>query len=423
MTTPTAPDPLPRVASFEKLGYGLFLHWGLYSQMGRGEWIQHQAPIPPHEYRRLADTFTAKDFDADAWCRLAAEAGMRYVCFTTRHHDGFSLYDTRGLNDYDASHSPAGRDLVREMVESCRQHGLLPMLYHTTLDWHWSDTSTCDLPDQDAMDQYLQYLNRSVELLCTHYGTIGGLWFDGNWSRPDLDWRVDDLYATIRQHQPEAIIVNNTGLSDLGVFGHREVDSVTYEQGTPQPRDQRGQTKYVAAEMCQTMNQHWGIGSNDFNYKSPADVIKTLCRCRRAGANLLLNVGPTAQGGIPEYEAAVLRRTGAWLRDAGELIYAGQPVPHLVCSGEDFVLANGGDLYYVAFNLHRGGDANVTVDGGVRGPRSIKGLIDHIEAVSWIDQGDPLNFTQSPDRTLLSFDATGYPYGSDRVVRIARLQR
>ncbi len=412
---------LPRIDRFQNLGYGMFLHWGLYSQLGCGEWVQHNRPVERKVYAALAKTFTAENFDADAWCRLAADAGMKYLCLTTRHHDGFSLYDTRGLNTFDAPSSPAKRDLVAEYIDACNRNDLLPMLYHTTMDWFWRDKKTYDL-DQAEMNEYLQYLNDSVEILCTQYGPIGGLWFDGNWCRPDLDWHVADLYALIRRHQPEAIIVNNTGLDEQGKLGHPEVDSVTFEQGEPSFRDQSAQAKFVAGEMCQTMNNHWGIGTQDFNYKSPAHIIEMLCKCRKVGANYLLNVGPTAQGGIPDYEQAALRRAGDWVRQASDAVYHGQPLPQVQCAGDDFMLRVDGDAdYYFAFRLGREGDAHVTLEGGGIGPRAIGNYDRAIGEIAWLDNGEKLDFSQNAQAGLMSFNATGYPYGTDLIVRIARL--
>lgn len=423
MTNPsTIPTPLPRVAAFERLGYGMFIHWGLYSQLGKGEWIQKHGPIDRAEYVKLKDTFTAADFDADAIAGLAVEAGMKYICLTTRHHDGFSLYDTRSLNDYDAPHSPAGRDLVAEFIDACRRHELLPMLYHTTLDWHWRGKMTPEL-DADEFRDYLQYHRDSVEVLCSQYGPIGGLWFDGNWSRRGDDWEEDTLYEVIRRHQPEAIIVNNTGLSAQGAEGHPEIDSVTFEQHTPTVRDQRGKAKYVAGEMCQTMNAHWGIGKHDFRYKSPADVIRMLCQCRRVGANYLLNVGPTATGAIPEYETAVLRRVGQWVEQVGEVIYVGKPMSGVDCPEDDFILQTGDADYYFAFNLTRGGGSDVTLKGGSRRVRAIQNYPHRIASIAWCDNGETLSFTQTEDRRLAAVHLTGYGYGTDLVARIARITR
>ena len=297
------PVPEKRVLAFEEFGFGMFIHWGLYSQLGKGEWIQHIGGIPKEEYVKLQDTFTASKFDGHKIARIAKKAGAKYITLTTRHHEGFSLYDTKGLNTYDAPHSPAGRDLVRDFVEGCRDEGIVPFFYHTTLDWYNPDFN-------GNFKAYLQYLRDSVEILCSEYGKIGGLWFDGNWSKPNEDWEEDALYKVIRKHQPDAIIVNNTGLSHRGEAGNIELDSVTFEQGRPEPMDREGMPKYMAAEMCQTLNAHWGCGARDLNYKSLPHLIETLCACRKVGANYLLNVGPDALGRIPAPAANILRQVG-----------------------------------------------------------------------------------------------------------------
>ena len=414
MGTPVAE---PRIARFERLAYGLFLHWGLYSQLGRGEWAMHSDKMPKEQYARLKDTFTATDFDAHLIARFAREAGMRYITLTTRHHEGFSLYDTRGLDDFDAPHSPAGRDLVAEFVEACRAEGIVPILYHTTLDWRW-ESHACD---DRRFDAYLDYLHASVEILCTHYGPIGGLWFDGNWSRPQADWKEDRLYGVIRRYQPDAMIINNTGLSAGGKTGNPEIDSVTFEQSLPGPMDRNGWPKYVAGEMCQTMNAHWGIGARDFMYLSPAEVIERLCLCRKTGANLLLNVGLTATGAIPDYEAAALRRAGEWVALHEAPIREGKPCA-VTAMGRDFVLEANGKLYVFVFNLSIGGHANVTVSFGGSGPRALKGVLKPIRQVCWMDSGETLLFAQDPASGVVAIDFTPYSYGTHLVVRLAEIQ-
>ena len=407
------PEPEPRIARFERMAYGMFIHWGLYSQLGRGEWVMHIEKTPKPEYRKLRDTFTAKEFDGRKIASTARLAGMKYITLTSRHHDGFSLYDTRGLSDHDVTHTPARRDLILDFVEGCRAEGITPMLYHTTLDW-WQESFDADF------DAYLEYLRRSVEILCTHYGPIGGFWFDGNWSKKDADWKEDELYRMIRKHQPEAIIVNNTGLHHQGAEGHPEIDSVTFEQGRPHPRDQRGKKKYVTGEMCQTMNRHWGLGKNDFAYKSPAEIIENLCACRKVGANYLLNVGPTAEGAIPDYEAAALARSGDWVRMHAEAVYQGRPAG-LRGEGNDFGLDADGTTYLFVHHLGTRGDANVAVGPTGAGPRTFRGIQKKITAASWVDNGEPLKFKQDQNTGTLTVRCTGFPYGTNTVVRLVRL--
>ena len=406
------PIPAPRIARFEKMGYGMFIHWGLYAQLGQGEWVQHLRKIPMDEYAKLKDTFTAEGFDGRKIAATAKAAGMQYITLTSRHHDGFSLYDTKGLSDHDAPHSPAGRDLVAELIEGCRAEGISPHFYHTTLDWYQPNF-------EDDFEAYLDYLQQSVEILCTSYGDIGGLWFDGNWSKPNADWREDRLYSMIRKHQPEAVIINNTGLSALGAVSHPEIDSVTFEQGRPSAMDREGMEKYVAAEMCQTINRHWGIGTEDFNYASPPGIIENLCACRKVGANYLLNVGPKATGEIPDYESAALRRVGEWIATHPKAIYDAKP-SMIEGTGADFALETDDCVYLFIHNLGGVGDAHVTVGGGGVGPRGFARFDRPVAGVRWIDNDEELRFAH--EGGLLCIDATGYPYGVDRVVRVAEVK-
>ncbi len=408
------PTPLKRVKEFEELGLGMFVHWGLYSQLGIGEWAMRLHNIPKEEYVKLFDTFTAADFDAEELVLTAKNAGAKYIVLTTRHHEGFSLYDTCGLNEYDAPHSPAGRDLVREYVDACNRHGIIPFFYHTTLDW-WKEEFNTDF------DAYLTYLNRSVEILCTNYGKIGGLWFDGNWSKPDADWKEDELYATIRRHQPHAIIVNNTGLDERGRIGNPEIDSVTFEQGRPTPMNREGMEKYIAAEMCETINDHWGVGKCDFHSKSTAQLIETLCACRKVGANYLLNIGPTAQGGIDPLQKYTLKCIGDWISIFEPAIRVAKPCD-IYGTGKDFALRDGSKLYLFVHDLSIGGGANVTLNLGGGSVRNFAGVWEDVRSIRWMDNGEELSFSRIPDSGILTLNATGYPYGTNLVVRVAEVE-
>lgn len=415
------PVPLKRVSDFEKLAFGLFVHWGLYSQLGAGEWVQSNRRIAAADYAGLMRNFSAADFNAAELARLARTAGMRYIVFTTRHHEGFSLYDTRGLSDFDAPHSPAGRDLVAEFVAACRENSIVPFFYHTTLDWHWHGKNTVDLDDAE-FSEYLDYLLASVEVLCTNYGKVGGFWFDGNWSRPDSDWKLDRLYGMIRRHQPEAIIIDNTGVFRAGEVGHLEVDAVTFENQSARPLNREGMRKYAAAEVCRTMNSHWGTGGNDFNFKSPREIIELLCSSRGCGANLLLNIGPEAQGKIPAYEQAVLELAGRWLKIFGESVYDPRPVSGLKYQGRDFLLRNGRDCYYFAFDLGISGDANVTVDVAGIGTRAVDGFHEKVISAYWLDNAQKVNFIQDCRNGMLALQCNGFPYGVHTVVRVMKLE-
>jgi len=407
------PQPQKYIADFEKLGLGMFVHWGLYSQLGRGEWVLFREKIDLKEYTKLKDTFTAEDFDAEELVKTAKDAGCKYITLTTRHHEGFSLYDTRGLNDFDVIHSPCGRDLIREYVDACRKYDIVPFFYHTTLDWYNPDF-------ENDFDKYLDYLNKSVEILCTNYGKIGGLWFDGNWSKPDADWKLDDLYGLIRKYQPEAMIINNTGLDARGETGHPEIDSVTFEQGRPTPMKREGMKKYIAAEMCETINDHWGIGHNDFNYKSPQYIIESLCLSRKVGANYLMNIGPTAQGGVDPYQRELMKIVGKWMNLFGEAIYEGKPYDS-ISESKNFILKGDNKLYIFCFNLGITGDPHVTVSRSKYfGWSSFYLIKDKIKNVKWMDNGEVLDFVQKDD--MISVNFTGTDYGTSLCVRVAEAE-
>ncbi len=407
------PVPEKRVAAFEKLGFGMFIHFGLYSQLGKGEWIKHFENIPDEKYNELFYTFSAKNFDAREIAKTAKAAGMKYITLTTRHHEGFSLYDTRGLSDYDAPHAPAcRRDLIKEFVEGCNEEGVVPMFYHTTLDWHEKSFN-------DDFPAYLQYLRDSVEVLCTNYGKIGGLWFDGNWSKPGADWEEDKLYAVIRKHQPDAIIVNNTGLGARGKVGNKEIDSVTYEQGRPEPLDRDGMEKYVAAEMCYTLNDHWGCGHGDLNYKSPAGLIETLCACRKIGANLLLNVGPDGDGSILPIQKQLLMCMGSWIGACGESIYESKPCG-IKGDGKNFALTDGKKAYLYIHDLGVNGLAKVSVCGDGEGIKRFYNVEGKVKSVRYTDNGETLDFLQKQDDLYVY--APPFPYGTNYVVRVAEVE-
>lgn len=415
------PAPLPRVAAFEKLGFGIFVHWGLYSQWGMGEWAQYIYNVPSEEYSKWMDTFTAEDFDARELVKMAKEAGAKYITLTTRHHEGFSLYDTCGLSDFDAPHSPAKRDLVREFVDACREFDVVPFFYHTTLDWKWHNKKTTDL-DENEFNEYLDYLYKSVELLCTNYGKIGGLWFDGNWSRPDSDWQEDRMYKMIHRLQPDAIVINNTGLVALGAIGKsEEIDSVTFENNPSKPIDREGMKKYIAGEVCKTMNSHWGHSNHDFNMISPASVIEWLCRSRGTGANFLMNLGPEAQGKISTYVKASFEIVGKWMNIFGEAIYNGKPLSNVKYQGNDFMLQDGRTFYYFAFDLSMSGDKNV-VAAATGGLRSVEGFNNRIISAEWMENGEEAVFVQDVEKQLLTIKCDPFPYGTDLVVNVLKIE-
>ena len=400
------------IKDFENLGFGMFVHFGLYSVLGKGEWAKKLLAISDEEYYTLAEDFHPEPDWADRLVTTAKRAGCKYITLTTRHHDGYSLYDTCGLNELDAPHT-CGRDLVREFVDACRRQDIIPFFYHTLLDWHEESYRT-------DFKEYLKYLRKSVELLCTNYGKIGGLWFDGMWDRLEDDWEEDALYGCIRKHQPDAMIINNTGLSALGALGHIELDSVTFERGNPQPLNMDGAPKYVASEMCQVFADHWGYAKEDLNYKSPADMIRDLALCRRYGSNLLMNVGPKGDGTLREMDAAVYHLMGEWVSLNGEAVYEPHPCGiEVENKKEDFVLKKDGTYYLFCDHLPMEIDPNVGREEEAD-YRDVFRLDQKIRKITWLDNGENVEFEQKDGRVTVK--TVPYTYGRQLVVRVAKIE-
>lgn len=405
---PVAPQ---YIKDFEQLGFGMFVHYGLYSQLNKGEWAFNYTDKDMSKYEKLAETFNCIGM-ADI-VSTAKAAGCKYVCLTTRHHEGFSLYDPCGLSDFNSLNSPAGRDIVAEFVDECRKADIVPFFYHTTLDWHHPDF-------ENNFEAYLDYLYKSVEILCTKYGKIGGLWFDGNWSKPDADWQEDRLYKMIHRYQPEAMVINNSGLHAQGKMGNSEIDSVTFERGMAKPLDRTGQPKYMAGEMCETLCDHWGI-SDDINFKPVKTLIESLCNCRKVGANFLLNIGPNPDGSVPTMQKGIMECIGRWMQSYGTAIYNGRP--YLTYDNKkEFVLKdikNPKIAYIFKFDVKSMGDINVSLGVEENTDNMLDNFTEQVESIEWMDNNEQLEFTQKDDKLFVNF--THYHYGQSLCVRVAKV--
>lgn len=392
------------IERFKKLGYGIFVHFGLYSVPGRGEWIRTMDPkLDVAKYEALPTRFKIRKGWARDLAKTAKAAGARYITLTTRHHDGFSLYDTCGLSTFDAPHSASGRDLIREFTDACRAEGLVPFFYHTLLDWHNPDYT-------ENFPKYLDYLIESVEILCKNYGKIGGLWFDGMWDKPNADWQEDRLYATIRKYQPEAMIINNTGLSELGKVGHPELDSVTFERGKPRFVDCSDKPR--AGEMCQVLNDHWGYAKQDCNYKSVSELIENLVDCRACNCNFLLNTGLMGNGAVNPMDKALLKEIGKFIRTNKNFLFDVRKAD-IPCEG-GVAMTDGNKLYVVVKNVQMSADPNVamlTEKKEVKLGKSVK-----VRRAYWLDSGEKIELSDN------GFAVRPFCYGVSLSARVACLE-
>ena len=337
------------IKDFQKLGLGMFVHFGLYSVVGKQK----------NAYEGTINKFRVKQDWAKRLVATAKSAGARYITLTTRHHDGFSLFDTCGLSEFDAPHSASGRDLVAEFVQECNAENIVPFFYHTLIDWHNQDYN-------DNFSAYVDYLVSSVELLCKNYGKVGGFWFDGFWDKPDADWQFDRLYGMIRKYQPTAMIINNTGLNALGQVSHKEIDSVTFERGKPCFVDCSDKPR--AGEMCEGLTDHWGYAERDICVKSVKQIVETYVNCRGCGCNLLLNTGLKGDGTAVPAEKIALEGLGRWITYTGESLY--NATPSDITAEGAAVLQDGEDLYVCINDVPMESNVNVTRMGA--GKRTVK---------------------------------------------------
>ena len=317
---------------FTAARFGLFLHWGSYS--GRhleASWPLVWGEVTYPAYEAFADSFNPQRYDPHAWAALARDAGIRYAVLTTKHHDGFALYDT-ALSDYSAPRRAAGRDLVTPYVEAFRAAGLKVGFYFSLPDWHHPDYPAAisdptprhwrppqGLPpgvpaslaaDPARWERYLQFMHGQVRELCTRFGKLDLLWFDGHWEHTAAEWRIHDLLVMLRRLQPGIVINNRLALDDDSLG-----DYATPEQVVPVTAPSR------PWETCLTINETWAYNPRDRAFKSSAELLATLAEVAGKGGNLLLNVGPTADGEIPPEFASRLRTMGHWLAANGEAIY------------------------------------------------------------------------------------------------------
>ncbi len=321
---------------------GMFIHWGIYSVLGHGEWAMSRERITAEDYQTNYDNFNPKNFNPKQWAKLAKNAGMQYAIMTSKHHDGFCLFDSE-YTDYKSTNTALGRDAIREFVNAFRAEGIKVGIYYSLMDWHHPDYPAygdlnAPMRDNPAFKEkekekdfscYLKYMHAQVEELMTKYGKIDLLWLDYSYDNMRGEkWEATKLVNMIKKYQPHIIINNRLEVSGSG-FGSLITDNptaysgdfVTPEQVIPPAGIRNAKGEAIPWESCITMNNHWAYRNGDDSFK-PADLlIRRLVECVSKGGNMLINVGPNADGEIPEKSVCVLNEIGTWLRMNGESIY------------------------------------------------------------------------------------------------------
>ena len=319
--------------AFRDARFGLYIHWGVYSTLGQGEWVMNNRDIQVPAYEALASSFNPIRFDAREWVALARAAGVRYITITSRHHDGFSMFSSKASDYNIAAWTPFRRDPLKELADECRREGITLFFYYSQLDWRRADYfprgrtgNGTGRPDAGDWNGYLDFMDRQLTELLTLYGPLGGIWFDGMWDKPDAPWRLERTYALVHRLQPAALIVPNHHQAPLP-----GEDVQAFEQDLPGANTAGFNTKEIGKlplETCLTMNRSWGFNITDRGFKSTRELIAYLARAAGADANLLLNVGPRPDGTIQPEAVERLREVGKWLQANGESIYGtrGGPV-------------------------------------------------------------------------------------------------
>jgi len=326
--------------------FGLFIHWGLYAVPagtykgqridGIGEWIMQRAQIPVSEYEKFAAAFNPIGFDADEWVRLAKRAGMKYIVITSKHHDGFCLWDSK-VTDYDIMDAtPFKRDILAELAKACKKHKIKLCFYHSIMDWHHPDAQAPFYPNYNDtsrsnpnFERYVEtYMKPQLAELLANYGPLGVLWFDGEWIKDWTEPQGKALYAWLRELQPDLIINNRVGKGRKGMEGlNKSDDDYAGDFGTPEQQIPATGLPGVDWETCMTMNDTWGFKAYDDNWKSSEDLIRKLVDIASKGGNFLLNVGPTPEGLIPRPSVQRLEAMGKWMAVNSESIYGTSASP------------------------------------------------------------------------------------------------
>ena len=403
-----SPENLKARQEFQDAKFGMFIHWGVYSVLGNGEWIFHDRKLTVHEYERLPDLFDPEKFDARSWVALAKAAGMKYITITSRHHDGFAMFDSK-ISDWNiAQRTPYRKDPLKMLADECHRQDIKLFFYYSQLDWHNPDYYPRGItswnngrPDHGDWNSYLDnYMDGQLRELLTNYGAVGGIWFDGMWDKPDADWHLQKTYSLIHQLQPAALIIPNHHQAPLP-----GEDVQTFEKDLPGKNTAGFNTTYISnqlpLEISQTLNDSWSFNIGDDHYKSVEQLQDFLVRAAGNNANLLLNIGPMPNGEIQEEFTTRLRAIGEWLSIYGDSIYG----------------TRGGPLAPADWGVttHKAGKIYVHVLHWNAPLLALPPLSEHISGAKMLNGDASVQFTQNSDGVVLKIpDAR--PGEVDRVV-------
>ncbi len=400
-----------RMAWWRDAQFGMFIHWGAYAVpagthkgervAGIGEWIMSRAHIPIPEYEEYVHRFNPTRFDADEWVRIAKDAGMKYIIITSKHHDGFAIFDSK-VSSYDIMDAtPYKRDAIKALSEAAHRAGLKFGVYYSIMDWHHPDAQGPNYPDYNSrtwsnpnFGRYVEtYMKPQLKELLTQYPYIDVLWFDGEWIADWSDERGRDLYSYVRTIRPSLIVNNRVGHTRQGLSGLNSEGHVGLgDFGTPEQRVPPEGLPGVDWETCMTMNDTWGFKSYDDDWKDSRTLVRTLIDVASKGGNFLLNVGPTADGLIPAPIVSRLSEMGDWMKLNGEAIYGTTVSPSGMPAWGRYT-AKPGKVYALVFDWPK--DGKLTLAGMKEKPLRARLLAD----------GRPLTVEQSDSGFVVQLPA------------------
>ena len=322
-----APENLKAREWFQDNKFGLFIHWGVYSVLGKGEWVMNNDKMTIAEYEKLPPQFNPTEFNAAEWVAMAKDAGMKYITITSKHHDGFAMFATRQSDWNIIDRTPYHQDPLKMLADECHRQGIKLFFYHSQLDWHNPDYyplgrtgHASGRPESGDFNKYLDYMDNQLRELLTNYGEISGIWFDGMWDKPDANWRLDRTYSLIHSLQPAAMVGSNHHLKPF-----EGEDFQMFEKDLPGGNtagfNEKSEIGRLPLETCDTINNSWGYNSTDHKYKSTKQLIQYVVKAAGNNANFLLNIGPMPSGKVQPEFVMRLHEMGEWMRKNGESIY------------------------------------------------------------------------------------------------------
>jgi len=392
--TPTK-ENLESREMFRDMKFGMFIHWGIYSILGNGEWVMHDRGIPYKNYSRLAGFFNPQQFNAKDIVALAKAAGMKYITITSRHHDGFSMFktDATGYNIVDAT--PYHHDPLKDLADECHKQGIKLFFYYSLLDWGRPDYGfghaiVNGKPVDADWDHYIGFMKQQLTELLTNYGPVAGIWFDGEWERRDVNWHFDEIYALIHKLQPAAMIGNNHHIAAI-----KGEDFQMFEKDLPGENTTGfgadAKISQLPLETCETVNNSWGFNITDTNYKSVKQIIHILVNDAGRNANLLLNIGPMPNGRVQPEFVDTLTAVGNWMAKYGESIYGTRGA---IAAPQDWGVVTGKNNTLYVHILKSGGQPYIFI------PK----LKQKITGASLFDGNSKVRFKQQPEGLFIYLD-------------------